>query len=214
MAGSARAAGSRPGRRAVFLDRDGILVDLVVNLATGSHEGPLRPEQVRLRAGAAELLRGLRAEGWALVVVSNQPGMAKGECPAADLDAVHEHVVEGLAAAGAEVDAWYYCHHHPQGARRDLAGTCACRKPEPGLLLQAATDLGLDLSRSWILGDRDSDMEAGRRAGCRTFLVPHPRSGGGRSAGPSDLRAEDLSTVVAQIRKASVIDAGLLQAPG
>ncbi|MBI3273327.1 MAG: HAD family hydrolase [Planctomycetes bacterium] len=188
------------GDRAVFLDRDGVLLDLAWNAGTGTYESPLRPEDVRPRAGAAALLRGLRADGWRLLVVSNQPALAKGECTRECLEAVHRRAIEALAAEHARVDGWYYCYHHPLGVNAAFARACGCRKPEPGLLLAAAAEWRLDLRRCWMVGDRDTDAEAGRRAGCRTVLVPDRLSGAGRSDGVADERVEGLEAVLEAIR--------------
>jgi D-glycero-D-manno-heptose 1,7-bisphosphate phosphatase len=165
-----------PERAAVFLDRDGVLVDLVPDELTGTNESPYLPRDVRLLPGVPEALRALHDAGYALVGVSNQPAAAKGNVPLEQLHAVHERTVELLAAAGVALDDWRYCFHHPEGTVRALTGPCDCRKPQPGMLLAAAEELGLDLGRSWMVGDSDTDVIAGARAGCRTALVEHPGS--------------------------------------
>jgi D-glycero-D-manno-heptose 1,7-bisphosphate phosphatase len=181
--------------RAVFLDRDGVINELVLNPATGRHESPYRPEDVALTPGAAEALRALRALGVHLAVVSNQPSASKGTATLEDLAAVHEAVVDRLAREGVAIDEYRYCFHHPDGADPALGRACDCRKPEPGLVLQAAAALGLDdgaLGRSWLIGDSDVDVEAGRRAGCRTVLVEDPRSAHRRHGADADVRAADV----------------------
>jgi histidinol-phosphate phosphatase family protein len=150
-------------RRAVFLDKDGCLVvDVPYNVD---------PEKIRLTPGAAEGLAALHAAGYALVVVSNQSGVARGLFPASALAGVERRLRELLAAAGAPPAGFYWCPHHPHGRVADYAVACGCRKPAPGLLVGAAADLGLDLARSWMVGDILDDVEAGRRAGCRTVLL-------------------------------------------
>lgn len=144
--------------RAVFLDRDGTLLDLVPYL----HD----PEQVRLVPGSAEALRRLAENGYARVVITNQSGVARGYFTLSDVQFVHEKMRELLQAEGADVEAIEVCPHHP-----DHTGPCPCRKPLPGLITGAAERLGLDLSRSWVVGDRIEDALAGRAAGCRTVLV-------------------------------------------
>jgi len=180
-------------RPAIFLDRDGVLNDPV-----GSPpESPYRVEDVRLAPGAAEGVRALRAAGFALVVVTNQPAAAKGTATLEALEAVNARVRSLLAV---EFDGWYTCLHHPQGTVTGLAGPCDCRKPAPGMLLQAADELDLDLAASWIVGDTDADIGAGRRAGTRTVLVPHPGSAHRRTgAEPADLEAPDLHAAAARI---------------
>ena len=175
--------------RAVFLDRDGVLNQLVLNPATGDHESPYRPEDVALVPGAAEALRLLRSLGVPLAVVSNQPSAAKGTADLASLAAVHDAVVALLAEEGLAVDEVRYCFHHPAGTDPELGRACDCRKPAPGLILQAAEALGLDadaLGRSWLIGDSDVDVEAGRAAGLRTVLVEDPRSAHRRAGAQAD----------------------------
>lgn len=149
--------------RAVLLDRDGTLVQ--------PRHYPTRPEQLRLYDGIAAPLRRLQAAGFRLVVITNQSGIARGYLTEADLERMHQHLAAELGALGVRLDAIYHCPHHPDGIIRSLAVRCACRKPEPGMVLRAAEDLGLDLTRSWLVGDILDDVEAGNRAGCRTVLV-------------------------------------------
>ena len=161
---------------AVFLDRDGILDEPVGDPVDGRPESPLRAADVSLVAGAAEGCRRLKDAGFLLVVVSNQPGAAKGKATLDDLWAVHARVAELLRDEGAEIDDWRYCFHHPDAVTAELRGPCDCRKPAPGMLLHAAAAHAIDLPASWMVGDRDTDVEAGCRAGCRTVLVEHPGS--------------------------------------
>jgi D-glycero-D-manno-heptose 1,7-bisphosphate phosphatase len=165
-----------PERAAAFLDRDGVIVDLVPDPLTGTDESPYHPRDVRLLPEVPEALRALREAGYVLVGVSNQPAAAKGNVALEQLHAVHERTVELLTAAGVWLDDWRYCFHHPEGTVPELTGPCDCRKPAPGMLLAAAEELGLDLPRSWMIGDSDTDVIAGARAGCRTALVEHPGS--------------------------------------
>jgi D-glycero-D-manno-heptose 1,7-bisphosphate phosphatase len=191
-------------RAAVFLDRDGVLNDPVADAHRGGPpESPYRVEDVRLAAGAAEGARQLRDAGYALVVVTNQPAAAKGTATVDALEAVNARVRWLLADAGVELDGWYTCLHHPNGSVAELSGACECRKPAPGLLLQAADELGLELADSWIVGDSDSDVGAGERAGTRTVLVAHPGSAHRRSdaVGP-DLQARDLADAAEGILRA------------
>lgn len=182
--------------RAVFLDRDGVINELVVDAASGRPESPYRPEDVLLTPGAAEAVRLLRTLGVPLVVISNQPSAAKGTVALEALASVHDAVMGLLADAGAEVDDARYCFHHPAGSDPELGRACHCRKPAPGLILQAADDLGLDrrgLARSWVIGDSDVDVAAGRAAGLRTVLVEHPPSAHRRGgAVAADARAADV----------------------
>lgn len=161
---------------AVFLDRDGVIVDLVPDSASGTNESPYRPADVRLVPGAVEGLHDLRSAGLTLLVASNQPAAAKGRLSMAELQAVHQRAVALLHDEGIKLNGWRYCFHHPQGVVDGLAGECACRKPKPGLLLASAAEHGIDLARSWMVGDATTDVEAGQRAGCATVLLENPGS--------------------------------------
>ncbi len=163
-------------RAAAFLDRDGVLNELVADPASGVGESPLTVEDVRLIPGAAAAAACLARAGYALVCVSNQPAAAKGRASVAQLLAVHERVIELLAHEGVTLDASRLCLHHAEGVVPELSGPCACRKPAPGMLLDAAAALGLDLGGSWMVGDTDADIAAGSAAGCRTLLIRHPGS--------------------------------------
>lgn len=189
--------------KTAFLDRDGTLNAVVVNPELGRAESPLDPADVALVDGAAGGVRRLRAAGFAIVVVSNQPGAAKGETTLAGLRAVHERVAALLAAEDASPDAWRYCLHSPRGTVEHLAGACRCRKPAPGLLLAASVELGCDLGTSWMVGDTDADAGAGAAAGCSTILLDHAPSAHRRSDGtPADGRAPSLAAAVDHILSA------------
>jgi D-glycero-D-manno-heptose 1,7-bisphosphate phosphatase len=158
--------GQRSARRrapALFLDRDGTLVH--------PRHYPSHPEDLRLYDGLGPYLRCLQESGFRLVVVTNQSGIARGYFTEADLRQMHAHLAAQLARNGVRLDAIYHCPHHPDGAIPELAVRCTCRKPQPGMVLQAAADLGLDPRHSWLVGDILDDVEAGNRAGCRTILV-------------------------------------------
>jgi D-glycero-D-manno-heptose 1,7-bisphosphate phosphatase len=139
------------GRRAVFLDRDGTLIE--------DPGYPKCPEQVRLLPGAAQAMRQLREAGFALVVISNQAGVGRGLITPGEAAAVHARFVELFAAEGVAFDDVRYCPHAP-------ADGCACRKPSPRMIEESAARLGIALAKSFMIGDKESDVEAGRRAGC------------------------------------------------
>lgn len=147
-------------KAAVFLD--GTLVqDAAYNVD---------PARVVLADGAAAALRRLRDRGFVFVMASNQPGIAQGRFDAAALDAVEARLRALLAEDDVELLACYWCPHEPRRGRDGVA-PCDCRKPAPGLLLRAANAHGIDLARSWMVGDIVDDVEAGARAGCRTVLL-------------------------------------------
>jgi D-glycero-D-manno-heptose 1,7-bisphosphate phosphatase len=159
-----------PARPAVFLDRDGTLVEEVPYL----HD----PKLVRLVPGAAAALRDLRAAGFALAVVTNQAGVARGHYGEEAVERVHRRLCELLAAGGVALDGVWYCPHHPDGAVPRLARRCRCRKPGPGMLEAAAADLGLDLAASFLIGNHPSDAGAARAAGATPLLVTTGRAAG------------------------------------
>jgi histidinol-phosphate phosphatase family protein len=148
---------------AVFLDKDGTLIDDVPYNTD--------PARIHLAAGCAAGLRSLCAAGYPLLVVSNQSGVARGYFPEAALAGVERRLRELLEELGVPLAGFYFCPHHPDGHVPAYARRCACRKPRPGLLLRAAHAHGLDLAHSWLIGDILDDIEAGRRAGCRTILI-------------------------------------------
>lgn len=147
----------RPLTPAVFLDRDGVVNEAVVR--DGRPHPPASADELRLDPAAADVVRRLRANGFQIVVVTNQPDVARGTTTLGAVGEINERI-----RASVNPDALYTCFH-------DTADDCACRKPKPGMLLSAADQLGLDLARSYMVGDRWSDIEAGRRAGCRTVWL-------------------------------------------
>jgi D-glycero-D-manno-heptose 1,7-bisphosphate phosphatase len=153
-------AGSQPlvsdGRQAILIDRDGTLIVECDYLGD--------PSLVELEEGAIEALARLRDAGWALVMVSNQSGVARGYFSEADMRAVNRAVVRLLEDSGLALDGVYCCIH-------GLEDRCECRKPAPGLLLEAAQELGLDLTKSVMIGDKRSDLEAAANAGASAILV-------------------------------------------
>jgi D-glycero-D-manno-heptose 1,7-bisphosphate phosphatase len=151
-------------RKAVFLDRDGVLVEDVGLLVDAA--------EIRILPGVASALRLLHDAGWRLVVVSNQAVVARGLLDEPGVVALQREIESRLGAQGAPaLDAFYFCPHHPSATLPAYRTDCACRKPKPGLLLRAAAELGLDLHRSCMIGDRATDLQAGSRAGCRTIWV-------------------------------------------
>jgi D,D-heptose 1,7-bisphosphate phosphatase len=155
--------------KAVFVDRDGVINELVPN-----SEGPDSPrsvEEFRLLPGVASAIRRLNELGLPVVLVSNQPGAAKGKYPAANLEAITERMKAALAEENAVLQGIYYCMHHPEAVVADYRQACDCRKPKPGLLTQAASDLRLELADSYMVGDQPRDMIAGKSVGCITVLV-------------------------------------------
>lgn len=172
--------------RALFLDRDGILDALVFYESHGEWESPRAVADVRMIDGIREPLRRLVDAGWLLFIVTNQPSVAKGKASREDLLAVHEHVVKSLDVP---ITRSYLCFHQASDG-------CICRKPGPHFLREAARDFDVDLSRSWMVGDQDSDLACGRAAGSRVALIEHPGSEHKRGRIEPDVRVKDLAELV------------------
>jgi D-glycero-D-manno-heptose 1,7-bisphosphate phosphatase len=170
-------------RRAAFLDRDG-----VINRNAVQGEYILRWEEMAILPGVAEAIALLDRAGFVTAVVTNQRCVAKGLISARDLESLHLRLRAELSMSGAVLDAIYYCPHD--------ANACECRKPKPGMLLQATSDLNIDLPASWMFGDSQIDVEAGQRAGCKTVHI----SGGGKtSLSKADLEAASLLEAVGKV---------------
>jgi len=156
----------RNPRPAIFLDRDGTITR-EVNLLHDARD-------LQLIEGAAEAIRKINASDYLAVVVTNQPVIARNLCSIEELEHIHATMETMLGREHAYVNAIYYCPHHPDSGypeeRREYKIKCSCRKPEPGMLLQAAKDWNIDLARSFMIGDSTRDEEAGRRAGCKSSV--------------------------------------------
>lgn len=150
-------------RSAIFLDKDGtVLQDVPYNVD---------PANMIFAPGAAAGLARLALLGVPLYVITNQPGIALGRFCLDDLADMQQHLSQMFTQVGATLDGLYFCPHHPEGTVPQYACECECRKPAPGLLLHAAKQHGIDLARSWLIGDILNDIEAGNRAGCQTILI-------------------------------------------
>lgn len=157
--------------RAVFLDRDGVLNHLVYQRRTGIIDSPFTASQFKLLPGAGTAIKRLNRLGLKTVVVSNQPGIAKGNFTSAALEGMTRKMEKELGRQGARLDGIYYCFHHPQATSLRYRKRCRCRKPKPGLLEKAARELGIDLRQSFMAGDNLTDVEAGESAGCTTIFI-------------------------------------------
>jgi D,D-heptose 1,7-bisphosphate phosphatase len=154
---------SHPLRKAVFLDRDGtVTVDTVFSVDPAKFE-PL--------PGTVEGLKRLQDAGYLLIVITNQSGVARGHFSEEGLRAFHDHFIARFREVGVAITEVYYCPHHTTGTVARYVKACDCRKPAPGMILRAAREHGIDLAASWMIGDRDCDIGAGRAAGCRTIRI-------------------------------------------
>ena len=161
-------------RRAVFVDRDGVLNDLVYDREEGRVLSPFSARQLRVFPFIGDAVRSLRDQlGFMVIVVSNQPGVAKRQFTMAELEKMNAKIRRALGEHGTELDGEYYCLHHPDALIAKYRVTCDCRKPKPGLLIRASREKGVDLEGSFFVGDGLTDVKAGKRAGCSTILVGH-----------------------------------------
>ena len=167
QSGKVRARNLSHKQKAIFLDRDGVI---------NKHIGFLRKsEEFELIPGVIEGIKAVNKSGYLAIVVTNQPVIARGECTFEELQKIHDKMETELGKEGAFVDATYVCPHHKdkgfEGERLDYKFDCECRKPKPGLLLQAARDFNIDLSQSYMIGDNVTDVESGKNAGCKESIV-------------------------------------------
>ena len=193
VAGLPERLSGRQLRRAVFIDRDGTLNHEVTHLKS--------PDQLELLPGAAAAIRRLNRSGNLAVVITNQPVIARGDVSVDGLTRIHSRLESLLGIDGAFLDGLYFCPHHPdkgfRGEVPELKGHCNCRKPEPGLIDKACSDLGIGRQDSWMVGDTTSDVEAGRRAGLRTVLLRSGHAGAdAKYATRPDYIAPDLADAV------------------
>ena len=157
--------------RGVLLDRDGVINELAYFPEIGVIDSPLNPDQFKLLPGVPEAIRALNELGFKVAVVSNQPGIAKGKMTERLFAEIRSKMKNELEREGAHLDAEYYCFHHPDAVREEYRVNCDCRKPKPGLFVKASSELGLDPSRSFSVGDSLVDVKAGKAAGFTTILI-------------------------------------------
>lgn len=165
--GRVKAKNLKQKQRAIFIDRDGTI---------NKYVGFLRNiDDFELLPGVADAIKDINASGYLAIVVTNQPVIARGEVTVSELQTIHNKMETLLGVEGAYLDAIYYCPHHPhkgyEGEVPELKIECECRKPKPGMLIRAAEDFNIDLSASWMVGDGENDIRAGKAAGCRTALI-------------------------------------------
>ena len=179
-------------KRAVFLDRDGVIVK--------QEEYLNRAEDLILIPGAGEAIARLNAASILVIVVTNQAGVAKGHLTLSDLEKIHARLRRELSACKARLDAIYYCPHHPEATIPEFLSDCPYRKPGVGMFEKARDEHGIDLGTSYLVGDATGDILAGKRAGCRTILVATGFGGSDeRYEVEPDLRVADLPEAVERI---------------
>ena len=191
-------AQTKKKRPAIFLDRDGTIIRQVELLH--------KPSQLKLFPAAAPAIKAFNRMGYVVVIVTNQPVVARGMIGPKEVDHIHAVLINRLGNRGARIDAVYYCPHHPVANVKKYRMTCKCRKPAPGMILRAAKEHGIDLKRSFLIGDSTQDVLAGNRAKVTMLLV---RTGHGgkdpwQHEGKPDFIVRDLTGAVRIIKKQTV----------
>lgn len=158
-------------RRAVFIDRDGVINRMSYHAEFGITDSPANPDQFELMTGAGAAIAEFNRLGLLAIVVSNQPGIAKGKFTPDLLRRMESKMIAGIESAGGKLDAIYNCLHHPEAALNEYRVSCDCRKPKPGLILKAAREWNIDLRGSYMIGDGVTDILAGSAAGARTLFA-------------------------------------------
>ena len=157
--------------KAVFLDRDGVINDIIYHKEMGIIDLPFTVDQFKLLPDVGKAINRFHKQGFKVFIVSNQPGIAKDKYDLDVFEKIKEKMRIELAKSGAAVDDEYYCIHHPEAKLESYKKICDCRKPKPGLILQASEDHNIDTSKSWMIGDGINDIQAGSTAGCKTILI-------------------------------------------
>lgn len=200
--------------RAIFLDRDGTICEDWYGNTTCPASNVAMPDRLKLLPGAAEAIKKFNSLNLPVIIITNQPAIAKGWLTESKLEGLHKRLADDLAKEGARVDAIYYCPHHPE-QRVDIPDRakkyrieCNCRKPKPGMLLQAAREHGICLKASFFVGDHSRDMIAGRAAGCKTVFVKY-----GSRSGPEDARLARPDACADSLLEASRLIEKIVRAP-
>ena len=186
-------------KRAVFLDRDGVINELVLNPQTGEYESPLSENDLKIAPEVFLSLRRLKRAGFLLFVVSNQPNYAKGKASLELLQGINQLLSKQMVDNGVKFSGYFYCFHHPDGVVKDYSGECLCRKPKPYFLLEAQKKYDIDMRQSWLVGDQDGDVQCGQAAGVKTILVNETRSGKKRGESMPDYQVANLTEGVKAI---------------
>ena len=157
--------------KAIFLDRDGVVNELIYYEDMGIIDSPFTTKQFKLFSDVEKAIKKLKKLGFKTIIVSNQPGIAKKNFTIESFEKIRKKMKKELSTKGTNIDFEYYCFHHPDGKIRKFRKICNCRKPKPGLLFSATKEHNIDLSKSWMIGDGITDIQAGVSAGCKTILI-------------------------------------------
>lgn len=163
-------------KKAIFLDRDGVINKLVFNPKTSEYESPHELKDLELIPDVLESIKKLEDSGYFLFVISNQPSFAKGKTTLENIKEIHKNLEKQIKDYNINIKEYYYCYHHPQGIAPNYSGECDCRKPKPFFINKAKDDYDIDLTNSWMVGDQDSDIECGVNAGVKTIMILNKHS--------------------------------------
>jgi D-glycero-D-manno-heptose 1,7-bisphosphate phosphatase len=183
-------------KKAVFLDRDGVINKLIFNPVTEDYESPHFAEDMHLYPGVTESIKQLTDAGYLLFLVSNQPSYAKGKTTIENIFSIHDQMHGLLASQGVQFTEYYYCYHHPESIVPDYPGKCRCRKPSPYFLQEAANKYDLDMVCSWMVGDQDSDVFCGQAGGVKTVLIENEHSARKRGKSQPDYLVRNLEEAI------------------
>ncbi|MBK6774172.1 MAG: HAD family hydrolase [Ignavibacteria bacterium] len=179
--------------KAIFLDRDGVINELVFSKERNEYEPPHSVEDVKLIEGVTVTLKRLLENNFRLFIISNQPDFAKGKTTLENLINVSEKIRELMEEQKIIFTEYNYCYHHPDGIVKEYSGDCDCRKPKPFFILNAIKKYNLDKNSSWMTGDRDTDIQCGKNSGLKTILIEYAGSENYRMNSNPDFKVKNLS---------------------
>ena len=157
--------------KAVFLDRDGVINEVIYHKEMGIVDSPFTVDQFNLLPDVGKAINNFHNQGFLVIIISNQPGIAKDHHNLETFERISKKMHLEFTKLNTEIDAEYYCFHHPDAKIKEYKKICSCRKPKPGMIFQASKDFEIDLTHSWMIGDGINDIQAGIAAGCKTILI-------------------------------------------
>jgi D-glycero-D-manno-heptose 1,7-bisphosphate phosphatase len=157
--------------KAVFLDKDGVINEIVYHKESGFLDSPANPKEIKLIPDVGKAINKLKKLGFKIIIISNQPGIAKDKFTVDLFEKMKLKLKQELEKQNASVDAEYYCLHHPNAINKKYKKVCNCRKPKPGMILKASKEHNINLKESWMIGDGITDIQAGATAGCKTIFI-------------------------------------------
>lgn len=189
-------------KKVLFLDRDGVLIELVYDKTLGIVRTPLNVQELKVTPFAIEFLYETKNLGYSTFIVSNQPDIALGRISQKTFDVFHKKIISLFNTPNISIDGYYYCFHHPFARVAQYKKNCDCRKPKPGLILRAQKEHDIDLSHSWIIGDGVNDIIAGHEAGCKTMLLTNSLESGYLSIIQKQLGSIQPTNIVKTLKEA------------